>query len=74
MFWNLTGRAKSSEDTSSVVSILNIQKHECKSSNFKIEGIEDNLNRLLVKNIEQYTNVIDKKDSMGSCFQFNQTS
>eukprot|EP00943_MAST-04B_sp_MAST-4B-sp1_P007476 g7476.t1 len=66
-FYDLTGRAKSSEDTLvQLFQQLNIQKHECKSSNFKIEGIEDNLNRLLVKNIEQYTNVMHWKIALGA--------
>ena len=37
-----------------------------KSANFKIEGVEDDLNRILITPIEKYTNVVQWKVALGA--------
>ena len=66
-FYDLVGRAKSSEEKLlQLFQQLSIQKSTCKSANFKLEGIEDELNRLLVTAVEQYTNVVQWKIALGA--------
>ena len=66
-YYDLVGRAKSGEEKLiQLFQQLNIQKSTCKSANFKIEGVEDDLNRILITPIEKYTNVVQWKVALGA--------